>query len=191
MFSERINIHNHPRSFVRIILTLASRDPEALGFDTSIHWLHNERYLSMQSHAENKLVDYQINKSKASFLRRAIRGRGTCCWNVVNPRTKEEYLAKDCWRSANRAPEWVLLEKAKGLNGVGQMVDYWEPELSVGRLRGIDRDTPGFRDRDFCRVLLERYGKPIHQFDDQKGLLYAFRDAISGKPHFHDHIYSF
>ncbi|EDR03779.1 uncharacterized protein LACBIDRAFT_306822 [Laccaria bicolor S238N-H82] len=178
MFSGKINIHIHPRSFVHIILTLASQDPVALGFDKSIHWRNSKRYLSMD--VENELVEFEIKKLKASFLRRAIRGRGTCCWNVVNPKTKEEYLAKDCWRSANRTPEWELLEKAKGLDGVGQMIGYWEPGFSVGRLRGIGRDTPGFRDRDFCRVLLERYGKPIHQFDDRKKLLYALRDAISG-----------
>lgn len=182
MYSKRINIHHHPRYFVRIILALASPDPEALGLDTSIQWCDGKRYLIMPTRAEKELVRYEIENHKACFLRRAIRGRGTCCWNVINPKTGDKYLAKDCWRSVDRTPEWELLEMAKGLEGVGQMIDHWEPEgMSISCLRGIDRDTPNFRDRTFSRVLLERYGKPIHQFDNKKQLLYAFRDAIAGE----------
>jgi hypothetical protein len=182
MYSKRINIHHHPRHFVRIILALVSPDPETLGLDTSIQWCEGKRYLIMPTRAENELVRYEIENHKACFLRRAIHGRGTCCWNVIDPKTGDKYLAKDCWRSVDRTPEWELLEMAKGLEGVGQMIDHWEPEeMSISCLRGIDRNTPNFRDRTFCRVLLERYGKPIHQFDNKKQLLSAFRDAIAGK----------
>lgn len=180
MFSDRINIHESCCCFVRVILALASPDLKALGFDTSIQWCQGKRYLSMPSHADSELVRYEIRNQKASFLRRSIRGRGTLCWNVTHPVTKEKYLAKDCWRSANRTPEWELLEMAKGLDGVGQMIDYWEPlGVSISGLRGSG--AQGVRDRTFCRVLLKRYGKSIRHFGDQKKLLYTFRDAIAGQ----------
>lgn len=109
---------------------------------------------------ENKLVRYENEKHKTCFLRRTIRGRGTCCWNVIDPITKEKYVAKDCWCSADRSPEWELLEKAKGLDGVGQMIDYWEPKgLSISRVRGIERGGLKFPRPGFLQGLAEEVRK--------------------------------
>lgn len=94
-------------------------------------------------------------------------------------------IVKDTWRSRERLPEWKFLKAAKGLKGVGQMVAYF-PGANVSDNRGLDISTipddikSYFRDRTFCRMVLEGYGKAIVEFDSADEVLFAFRDAIPG-----------
>ena len=65
------------------------------------------------------------------------------------------------------------------------MVAYFEGD-HVSYHRGLDKDSiPDdlkslFRDRTFCRMILEGYGKPIYDFSTADEVLFAFRDAIAG-----------
>jgi hypothetical protein len=68
------------------------------------------------------------------------------------------------------------------------MVAYEETQFTTAKHRGIDllsfvdAPNPMFHDRIFSRTTLQAYGDPIDKFETRLQLLYAFRDAIAGKP---------
>jgi hypothetical protein len=151
-------------------------DAQALGYDTSIYWEGDKRLLRTLD-AAGEVVKYTICKGKPKFLRRAIRGRGTCCWKVRDA-DGNLLLVKEGWRSKNRIAEVEFLKAAKGLRGVGQMIAFEEGE-NVSDLRGSSDSN--LRDRTWSRITLEAYGKPIHEFISREQLLVAFRDAVAGE----------
>jgi hypothetical protein len=153
-------------------------DPKTLGYDTSIYWEGGKRLLRTVD-AAGDTVAYEICKAKPQFLRRAIRGRGTCCWRVQDADGKI-LLVKEGWRSRSRISEVEFLRAARGLRGVGQMIAYQEGGC-ISDLRGYSDSK--FRDRTWSWITLEAYGKPIHKFKSRKGLLIALRDAITGELH--------
>jgi hypothetical protein len=150
-------------------------DPKTLGYDTSIYWEGGKRLLRTVD-AAGDTIAYEICKAKPQFLRRAIRGRGTCCWRVQDADGKI-LLVKEGWRSRSRISEVEFLRAARGLRGVGQMIAYQEGGC-ISDLRGYSDSK--FRDRTWSRITLEAYGKPIHKFKSRKGLL-ILRDAITGE----------
>jgi hypothetical protein len=159
-----------------MILQLSSMDAQTLGYDTSIYWEGDKRLLRTLN-AAGEAVEYTICKGKPKFLRRAIRGRGTCCWKVRDA-DGNFLLIKEGWRSKNRIAEVEFLKAAKGLRGVGQMIAY-EVGYDVSDLRGSSDSS--LRDRTWSRITLEAYGKPIHEFNSREELLVAFRDAVAGE----------
>ncbi|KIM49614.1 hypothetical protein M413DRAFT_35636, partial [Hebeloma cylindrosporum] len=181
-YSHRVDIHANATDFVRFMLGVASPDDAVIGFDTQIYWEGKQRVLETIN--DQGIVEKYNLEDKKLFYRRAIRGRGTCCWITKDGRGKV-LIVKDAWRSRERLPEWKFLKAAKGLTGVGQMVAYF-PGAHVSDHRGLDITTipddmkSYFWDRTFCRMVLEGYGKSIVEFDTADEVLFAFRDAIAG-----------
>ena len=177
-----INIHEEPAAFVRIVLGICSPDDKVVGFDTSIFWHEDKRYLRTLDENQKEIV-YTLLKQPALFFRRTIRGRGTICWQGLDGDGRA-VIVKDSWRSKDRNPEWELLKEVKGLAGVGQMVGWEESGVTTSKLRHFDEDKLSafvdFRDRLFCRITMEAYGKTIDYFRSRHEFLYAFRDAIAG-----------
>ena len=180
--SRNFDIHKQAADFVRFILGVSSPDDSVVGFDKNIYWQGKQRVLEIVDQ-QGVVKKYNL-KDKKLFYRRAIRGRGTCCWMTEDEGGKL-LVVKDAWRSRDRLPEWKFLKASKGLAGVGQMVAYFEGD-HVSYHRGLDKDSiPDdlkslFRDRTFCRMILEGYGKPIYEFSTADEVLFAFRDAIAG-----------
>ncbi|KAF8971794.1 hypothetical protein BDZ97DRAFT_1785176, partial [Flammula alnicola] len=182
--STKIDIHQNASDFVRIVLGVASSDDGVIGLDTRIYRRQESLFLDTVD-AEMKPVTLSLEE-KPIFSRRAIRGRGTCCWKAKDNEGKV-VIVKDAWRSRDRTPEWKLLLKVKGLAGVGQMIAYDDDEkLHVSTLRGIDitkipkEPQSSFHDRTFYRLILEYYGKSIVGFETREDVLFAIRDAIAG-----------
>jgi serine/threonine protein kinase len=164
------------------VLGICSVDDEAVGFDTSIFWENDKRYLRTFDQNE-EVIQYTLSKRPALFYRRTIRGRGTICWRAKDKENRA-IIIKDAWRSKDRNPEWELLKDVKGLEGVGQMVGWEERGLTTAKLRRFDEEMLSifldFRDRMFCRITMEAYGGTIDHFKSREELLYAFRDAVAG-----------
>jgi len=181
-YSHRVDIHANATDFVRFILGVTSPDDGVIGFDKQIYWEGKQRVLKTIN--DKGVVEKYNLEDKKLFYRRAIRGRGTCCW-ITQDGGGKLLIVKDAWRSRERLPEWEFLKAAKGLKGVGQMVAYF-PGAHVSDHRGLDVSTipddmqSCFRDRTFCRMVLEGYGKSIVEFDTADEVLFAFRDAIAG-----------
>ncbi|KAF8971790.1 hypothetical protein BDZ97DRAFT_1785143 [Flammula alnicola] len=184
--STKIDIHQNASDFVRIVLGVASSDDGVIGLDTRIYRRQESLFLDTVD-AEMKPVTLSLEEKPIQvFSRRAIRGRGTCCWKAKDNEGKI-VVVKDAWRSRDRTPEWKLLLKVKGLAGVGQMIAYDDDEkLHVSTLRGIDitklpkEPQSSFRDRTFYRLILEYHGKSIVSFETREDVLFAIRDAIAG-----------
>ncbi|KAJ3501283.1 hypothetical protein NLJ89_g9409 [Agrocybe chaxingu] len=169
--SQFIDIHENPKDFVYLILLVSSPNCTTLGFDASICWKVDERYI--------RTLD-EIIGAKPFFQRRAIRGGGMFCWLGGDPRG--QMRIKDPWQAQGREPEHTLLTKVKGLPGIGQMVAFEPENVTIAGLRGMEgQEWPtGMADRLFHRIVRMAYGKQINKFTDRKQFLYAFRDAVAG-----------
>ncbi|KAF9549926.1 hypothetical protein CPC08DRAFT_715355 [Agrocybe pediades] len=186
-YSNVININKDAAAFVRIILGVCSPTCADVGFDTDIYWsTHHLRHIrTLDGNQPNETV-YEIKgeDGKPYCHRETIMGRGTMCWKV-----DDGLLIKDQWTSEERTPESELLERAKGLAFVGQMVSF-VTGTSTAELRSfnkLENDTSDknkekktFGNRLFRRVTLKNGGKPLEGFTTPEEVLYALRDAIQG-----------
>ncbi|KAF4609494.1 hypothetical protein D9613_012347 [Agrocybe pediades] len=185
-YSNVIDINKDAAAFVRVILGVCSPICADVGFDTDIYWsTHHRRHIRTLDANQNKTV-YEIKgKDGQPYCHReTIMGRGTMCWKV-----DDGLLVKDQWTSEARTPESELLERAKGLAFVGQMVSF-VTGASTAQLRSfhkLENDTSDknegkkiFDNRLFRRVTLKNGGKPLEDFDTPEEVLYALRDAIQG-----------
>ncbi|TFK61122.1 hypothetical protein BDN72DRAFT_904372 [Pluteus cervinus] len=180
MYSEKCNYHKSPETFIRIVLGLAS-DDEQVGFDTSIYWENGKRWLRTLD-ALGRVVLYHIVGDGPVFFRRTICGRGTHCWVVSDPLTRQEYFIKESWRSEERESEIELLELVKALPGVGQMIAHEEDgRKTIAYIRGLGKEGRELMNRIWCRVTLERYGGSLDEFSDGLQLLEAYRDIVAGE----------
>ena len=179
-YSHRVDIHAKATDFVRFILDVTSPDDGVIGFDKQIYWEGRQRVLKTID--DKGIVEKYNLEDQKLFYRRVIRGRGTCCW-ITQDGGGKLLIVKDAWRSRERLPEWKFLKAAKGLKGVGQIVAYF-PGATVSDHRGLDISTipddmkSYFRNRTFCRMVLEGYGQAIAEFDTADEVLFAVRDAM-------------
>ncbi|TFK66137.1 hypothetical protein BDN72DRAFT_860086 [Pluteus cervinus] len=179
MFSSECNIHEDPETFVRLILGLASGE-DSVGFDTSIFWQGGTRYIRSLN-KQGEVVDYRVVGDGAPvFSRKAICGRGTCCWRVLDPQTQEEYIIKEAWHLDGRDEVEYLEEPAvQKVIGVGRLV---VPEVdsrkTIAEIRGYPEAPEGFMDRTWCRMILEAYGPNLESFKSGLQLLEAFQDLV-------------
>ncbi|KAJ2919967.1 hypothetical protein MD484_g495, partial [Candolleomyces efflorescens] len=184
-YSPLLDYHKDPKAFVRLVLGITSLDEETLGFDTSVYWDKDKqgkpvRYIKVVvGEGEKKQTDlYQLIPGQEPFTRKSIRGRGTTGWYAQKGDRK--FLIKDSWRSASRTPEHEFLEAAKGIDGIGQMVSYWEgPHTREYRGSAVD-SYKAFRDRIFCRIVMDLYGGSLDTFETVEQVLAAIRDAVAG-----------
>ena len=181
LHTVKINIHEEAATFVRIVLGICS-DDGAVGFDTSIYWDRDSRCLRTLDENQ-QVIKVTLSKQGPSFYRRTIRGRGTICWLGEDDKGRV-VIIKDAWRSKDRSPEWELLKKVKGLEGVGQMLGWEENGQTTAKLRGFNHEKfsifVDFRDRMFSRITMEAYGQTIKHFQSREQLIYVFRDAVAG-----------
>ncbi|KAF5316304.1 hypothetical protein D9619_006551 [Psilocybe cf. subviscida] len=191
----RYNLHKDAVMFVRVIIgislfnsmRLSCLDPNIrfIGDEGNHLQLNLEGFIPADSDDESEGCSYQIVLNEKPFLRKAIRGRGTRCWLGTIFASRVHVIVKDSRRPKDHKPEWELLRKVVGLDGVGQMVAYTTDETtSISKFRAIIVEdlklAEGEMDRIFTRIILKAYGPPIHYFRTPLQLLYTFRDAVAG-----------
>lgn len=187
-YTELFNIHEHPHTFVRLVLGLCAVDEQFLGLDDSLHWTtgrggKRSRGTLKTVDADDQAVEHDLILTEAPFHRSSILGRGTVCWPVIERASGRRLLVKDYWLSEGRIPEFELLKEVKGLKGVGQMVAYEEGGGQTNDFRGNTESfvSKKFYNRKAIRIIPEVYGKSIDKFTSAEEFLGALRDAIAGE----------
>ncbi|KAF5340986.1 hypothetical protein D9611_006058 [Ephemerocybe angulata] len=183
--TDWLNIHEDPVTLIRLILGLSSPREAVLGLDTSIQWtIKNGRKVAgtittLDFH--RKRVKYQLVMGRPYFVAPSVRGVGTVCW-VAKDKAGKHIVIKDSWRVDIQVPEYTFLEKARGNSGVAWMFAYEDGRVQTKALRpgNFDFDAPDFYNRTMCRVSMECYGAPLHEFTSQRQAIAALRDAIQG-----------
>lgn len=192
------NYHHTPEPFIRLIVGLCSLDEEVLGLDSSVQWTLDETgrkasgTLTTTDDETKVTKTYDLVSVRPLFKQYCLANRGTICWAVRDPETKEELIVKDCWRDEGAPAEFENLKRARNINGVVQIISY-EGDRRQTKDFGVSRYFPP-KDRKKSsmktamaqnliqsRVVVERYGRDIRYFESEKQLLCAIRDAIAGK----------
>ncbi|KAF6760782.1 hypothetical protein DFP72DRAFT_881464 [Ephemerocybe angulata] len=183
--TPRINIHEDPHTFIRLILGITSAYEDILGFDTSVQWSADPKTgrktsgtLSTVDGDGNPIV-FDLAMDDAPFCRPEAVGRGTVCWYATHPVTGKCVLIKDTWRTDDTVPESVFLERIRGLDGVAQMLSHEASCAETNTFSPDHCERRGFPNRTKSRVVLELYGASIWFFESRYQLVSAFRDAIA------------
>ncbi|KAF6760776.1 hypothetical protein DFP72DRAFT_1165905 [Ephemerocybe angulata] len=180
-----INIHDDPHTFIRLVLGISSTSEDVLGFDTSVQWLVDPKTGRKSSgtlktvDGDGKAVVYDLTTDNAPFCRPEAVGRGTVCWYGTHPDTGKRVLIKDAWRTEDNAPEVLFLEKARGIDGVVQMLSHEVSCAETNTFAPEHCEPRGFPNRTKSRVVLELYGPSVWFFESRYQLVSAFRDAIA------------
>ncbi|TEB28386.1 hypothetical protein FA13DRAFT_1815909 [Coprinellus micaceus] len=175
-----IDIHQHPRTLVRLVAGVSSTNERVLGLDDSVQWtilngMKAQGHVTARS-SNGETKTYPIVE-QIPIPRYSICSRGTTCWRVRDPETEEEYVIKDSWREDYLSAEHELLEKVKGIPGVVYMASC---EVDRGETRDFRCASTlrQYQNRKASRVFLHSYGKSVEHFSSVLQVLYAFRDAI-------------
>jgi hypothetical protein len=186
-YSPLFDIHEKPEVFIRLILGLVTTNERTLGLDTSIHWTTSLDGTKTSGSLEttgrdNTTVTYNLCIDKGPITRSSLQGRGTTCWFARDDQG-ERFIVKDYWVADNQTLEFELLEEAKGLRGVCQIVSHEDHRAHTRDFRG---DTSSFaqgvfQNRTSIRIVMKAYGPSIENFTSIEQLLGAFRDAIAGE----------
>ncbi|KAF5341174.1 hypothetical protein D9611_006062 [Ephemerocybe angulata] len=180
-----LNIHDNPRTFIRLILGLSSPRESALGLDSSVQWTVKNGIRIAGTiatlDASGKRIKHQLIMGATHFATHTVRGVGTVCW-LARDKTGKRLLIKDAWRTDAQVPEYTFMEQAKGLAGVVQILASEDARVQTKALRteGPDFGSPDFYNRTMCRVTMECYGSALHRFSSQIHAISALRDAIQG-----------
>ncbi|TEB22651.1 hypothetical protein FA13DRAFT_1798641 [Coprinellus micaceus] len=158
-----IDIHEHPKTLVRLVAGLSSINERTLGLDDSIQWT-----IVAGRKSQGTLTTAGPSGERKTFPileqipipRDWISGRATTCWRVQDPDTQEEFVVKDSWRPGDRVAEYELLELAKGVPGV----------VTAGK----------FLNRIATCLTMKCCGGLIESFKSTLQLLCALCDAIAG-----------
>ncbi|KAJ2925072.1 hypothetical protein H1R20_g12021, partial [Candolleomyces eurysporus] len=184
-YTPLFKIHDDPHMFVRLILGLSSVDERTLGLDDSIKWIVDAdgqtRHGTVKTMgADNTIVTYELVAGEDPFVRTTLCGRGTVCWTARNAEG-EKVIVKDYWSSGGRTPEFELLDEARDVRGVCQMVSYEANRFHTKDLRGSmkDSETAMFQNRTAARIVMKVYGLSIECFSSVQEVLAALRDAIA------------
>ncbi|KAF6760726.1 hypothetical protein DFP72DRAFT_881346 [Ephemerocybe angulata] len=184
--SPLINMHQHPHTFVRVVLGLSSPREAVLGFDTSVQWTCDPK-TGRKSAGTIETVDengqtivYQLQMDRPPLIREALCGRGTTCWYATHPDTGEEVLIKDAWREADKPSEFVFLKAARGVEGVVQMHSFQDRCAETKAYRPSDFVWKDSVSRIKSRVVMQVYGRSLEHFTSRFQAISALRDAIHG-----------
>ncbi|KAF6760853.1 hypothetical protein DFP72DRAFT_1092184, partial [Ephemerocybe angulata] len=198
LFSPLINYHGEDlNTFIRAIICLCSMNEDELGLDTSVKWKISEGRkvsgtVTTFDKKSNTTRTYTLQSVHPTFARPDIHGRGTVCWAAKDPDGGADVLIKDAWlwedSDEQLKEEYYYLEKAKGVPGVMQMVEYEDRkgqpfgETDSFRPPAADNSaTAQYYNRVFRRIVLVKYGADIGGFKSQLEFICALRDAIQGK----------
>lgn len=183
-YTAPIDIHQHVKTFIRLVLGVSSFDERVLGLDTSVQWTHeNGRKVAgtvSVKDARGVAIAFSLCDVRPVFRRYDLYGRGTNGWRAVDPEGREVFI-KDSWREGKA--EYTILERAKGVEGVAQVVCYEAEEVTTADLRANGAEpVPCERLTDLTstRIAMDLYGDSIIHFQSQKQLFAAIRDAIVG-----------
>ncbi|RXW17057.1 hypothetical protein EST38_g8800 [Candolleomyces aberdarensis] len=184
-YTPLFNIHDEPATFIRLILGLCSADERTLGFDDTVQWSVAANGSKGEGTVRTigpggAIVTYLMVMEESPFTRNNLRGRGTTCWAVKDAKGNR-FIIKDYWISEGQDAEFKLLEEAKGLLGVCQMVSYEENRIQTKDFRGnvekLEKST--FHNRTSTRIVMKAYGPSIENFSSVMQVLAALRDAIA------------
>ncbi|RXW14934.1 hypothetical protein EST38_g10926 [Candolleomyces aberdarensis] len=184
-YSPPFDIHDDPHTFIRLILGLSSMDERTLGFDDTIQWTIGPDGQKVAGTLrtvgpDNTVVMYDLVMDRGPFTRTSLCGRGTTCW-VVRKADGEELIVKDYWVAEDQPSEVVLLDEAKGLPGVCQMVSYEDNRAQTKDFMGepIALKDNTLKNRTKIRIIMKAYGPSIKKFSSVTQVLSALRDAIA------------
>ncbi|KAF5341005.1 hypothetical protein D9611_006098 [Ephemerocybe angulata] len=181
--TEFVNIHEDPKTFIRLVLGVSSAEEDVLGLDTSVQWLVKDGYkvggTISTLDASGNLVAYALEDVEPIFFRPAVRGRGTACWYAKDA-TGSPVIIKDLWRADMKGAEHEFLERAKGLQGVVQMVSFEDERAQTKDFRPETYRSDDFYNRTLSRITMKRYGPSIAYSTSQWRLIASLRDAIQG-----------
>lgn len=182
------NYHEDPRTFVRLVLGLTSPKESVLGLDTSIKWEIDPDTQRKSSgsiscpDAKGKSVKYEMKSVAPEFRCHSIRGRGTTCWRVIDPKDKKTFVIKDAWRTGTRISESVYLTAASGAQGVVKMIMCKDNLATTDSVRPISYvGTSTYEGRIKLRIVMEAHGQSILHFQSRYQLVSALRDAVRGE----------
>ncbi|KAF5340930.1 hypothetical protein D9611_006100 [Ephemerocybe angulata] len=178
-----VDIHDDPRTFIRLVLGLSSVEEEVLGLDTSVQWVIENGVkvggTISTLDASGKRVAYALQSVEPIFSRDVVRGRGTVCW-AAKDATGSPVIIKDLWRADMKGPEHEFLERAKGLRGVVQMVSFEDDRAQTKDFRPETYRSDDFYNRTLSRITMQRYGASLAHSPSQWRAIAALRDAIQG-----------
>ncbi|RXW19649.1 hypothetical protein EST38_g6200 [Candolleomyces aberdarensis] len=184
-YSPLFDIHDKPRTFIRLILGLCAIDERILGLDDTVQWSvgadgKRKRGTVKTFDPDQSIVWYDLVMDEQPFVRTSLRGRGTICWAATNAKG-EHFIIKDYWVSGGQTTEFGLLEEVKGLRGICQMVSHEPSRAQTTDFRGnTDRfEQSAFRKRTATRIVMKAYGPTIENFSSVEQVLAALRDAIA------------
>lgn len=190
-YSRLFNIHRKPEIFIRLILGLFTSQERLLGLDDSVQWTTSPDGTKASGFVRTVgpntvATTYELVTGESPLVRGNLLGRGTTCWTVKNDRG-ERLIIKDYWVAdspdESRPSEFDLLEEAKGLHGVCEMVSYEDNRAQTRDFRG-DTSTftqSSFQNRRNIRIVMKAYGPSIENFTSIEQLLGGLRDAIAGE----------
>ncbi|KAF6760823.1 hypothetical protein DFP72DRAFT_881533 [Ephemerocybe angulata] len=178
-----LNINDDPHTLVRLILGLSSPQEEILGLDTSVQWTIKDGVKvagTIRTVDESgKGIAYQLRMDRPCVLTQAVLGRGTVCW-MAKDQDGKQIIIKDAWRVDEQIPEYTLLERAKGIPGVVNMIAFEDDRMQTKDLRPGSFVSDDFYNRTMSRVTMSCYGLHLYQFTSQRQMIAALRDAIQG-----------
>lgn len=110
-------------------------------------------------------------------------GRGTRCYEAYNPVNGKRVLLKDTWRYAEYPPEHEIYEKLRdsGVSNVLRVVAWGDVE---GPLQTCGRDG-GLRELIHYRIVLDKVGQSLTEFDSTHQFITVIRDALRGSSPLH------
>ncbi|KAF6760828.1 kinase-like domain-containing protein, partial [Ephemerocybe angulata] len=178
-----LNINDNPHTFVRLILGLSSTQEAILGIDISVQWTIKDGVKVAGTirtvDGSGKGITYQLRMDRPCVITQAVLGRGTVCW-MAKDRDGKQIIIKDAWRVDEQIPEYTLLERAKGIPGVVNMIAFEDDRMQTKNLRPESFVSDDFYNRTMSRVTMLCYGLPLYQFTSQRQAIAALCDAIQG-----------
>ncbi|KAF8648185.1 hypothetical protein AX16_006324 [Volvariella volvacea WC 439] len=176
LFSNPLDIHKDPETFVRWLLAAASPDVTALGFDATVKWRDKKRVIQT---LDEQYMPIELDLSPCQPIDQftGLVGHGTVHWTAH--KLFKSYFIKEKWRLVGAEREEEFLEKARGLDGVAQLVSHETGEVTASLWYNL---TPSFfENRQFIRLTVTGpSGRSIEHFNSRIHLLSAFRDAVAG-----------
>ncbi|KAF1997507.1 hypothetical protein P154DRAFT_524707 [Amniculicola lignicola CBS 123094] len=141
--SEKFNIHEDPRRFIKIMFGYTRMGGGELGVNTYIQEDENGNYIVLQEEGKEKERLYLEDKPIA--FQRAIVCRGTACYRAKKRESERwEYVVKFAWRSDKRRAEGELLKLAKERNvwGVAKLISHRDLETIADMRRELEFRKP-------------------------------------------------
>ncbi|TDL13486.1 hypothetical protein BD410DRAFT_735314, partial [Rickenella mellea] len=173
--STKFDVHEHPDLFLRVAVGILFLPDQYLGYDDTIDLVKNEIWVKGKAYPIDSVI----------YQEPSLRGRGTVCFKVVID--GKFGVVKDSWVDNSRVEkEWKLLEEAKGVDNVAQMVDheilqYRDADDSTERDLFFVKESRRTEIRTHVRLLVTPFGTPIYNFRNKRELLQAFIDIVKSE----------